>query len=592
MSRSTISTILALLSDASRSIVAVRLAITTTGQLHMTVNQVEIVLRPGVTYNLLEFAPREDWLVSRSLRDAARSGSIVAVTTDLSEVAEAQPIIADGDIPAPTGASLGDMLVFDGNGWIALAPGEDGYVLGSNGDGALPSFRAVEGVVVEGGVASTRNLVAGAGLTGGGDLSTDRTFNVVANADGSIVANANDVQVGVLATDAQHGVRGGGSVHSVAVSGGAAGFMSGTDKAKLDSDVPSTRSVLAGTGLTGGGALSDDVTVNVAAHADGSIVVAANDVRVGILATDAQHGTRGGGSIHAVAISGGAAGFMSGTDKAKLDSDVVSTRSVLAGAGLTGGGDLSADRTFNVVANADGSIVANANDIQVGILASDAQHGVRGGGTQHANAVSGGAAGFMSGTDKAKLDSDVPSTRSVIAGAGLTGGGALSGDVTVNVIANADGSVVVNANDVQVGILASDAQHGTRGGGTIHAVAVAGGAAGFLSGADKSKLDGATASLTYAASVALDFDPALAQSKTLALTGNVTFTTSNRGAGRSLTVLINSDASIRTFTFPAGWKWLGSAPPPSLAAGKYAVLSISSWGSADTDTIAAYAAEL
>ena len=80
---------------------------------------------------------------------------------------------------------------------------------------------------------ATRNLIAGNGLTGGGDLSADRTFNVVGNADGSIVANANDVQVGVLATDAQHGVRGGGTQHAVATTS-VAGFESAADKTKLD----------------------------------------------------------------------------------------------------------------------------------------------------------------------------------------------------------------------------------------------------------------------------------------------------------------------------------------------------------------------
>ncbi len=66
---------------------------------------------------------------------------------------------------------------------------------------------------------------------------------------------------------------------------------------------------------------------------------------------------------------------------------------ITAGAGLTGGGDLSANRTIDAVANADGSIVVNANDIQVGVLATDAQHGARGGGTQHAVRTA-SAAGF------------------------------------------------------------------------------------------------------------------------------------------------------------------------------------------------------
>lgn len=84
-----------------------------------------------------------------------------------------------------------------------------------------------------GGVSPTRLLTAGAGLTGGGDLSADRTFNVGANVDGSIIVNSNDVQVGVLATDAQHGVRGGGTQHAVATTSNA-GFMSADDKGKLD----------------------------------------------------------------------------------------------------------------------------------------------------------------------------------------------------------------------------------------------------------------------------------------------------------------------------------------------------------------------
>ena len=60
-----------------------------------------------------------------------------------------------------------------------------------------------------GGVPLTRTLTAGAGLTGGGSLAADRVFNAVGNADGSIVVTPDDIQVGVLATDAQHGNRGG-----------------------------------------------------------------------------------------------------------------------------------------------------------------------------------------------------------------------------------------------------------------------------------------------------------------------------------------------------------------------------------------------
>jgi hypothetical protein len=142
--------------------------------------------------------------------------------------------------------------------------------------------------------------------------------------------------------------------------------------------------------------------------------------------------------------------------------------------------------------NSDGSLIITSSTAIVGVLASDAQHGVRGGGTQHSNVVAAGAAGFMTGADKTKLDglpsAAVPTSRTVTAGTGLTGGGALSGDITLNVIANADGSIVANGDDIQVGVLATDAQHGTRGGGTQHAVAT-GGDAGFMSAADKTAHD-------------------------------------------------------------------------------------------------------
>lgn len=127
--------------------------------------------------------------------------------------------------------------------------------------------------------------------------------------------------------------------------------------------------------------------------------------------SDAQHihahGSQTVDTQHALAVAGVSHGFFDKADKTKLDglpaTAPPTTRTLTAGTGLTGGGDLSANRTFNVVANADGSITVNADDIQVGILATDAQHGARGGGTQHAVATQ-IANGFMSAADKIKSD--------------------------------------------------------------------------------------------------------------------------------------------------------------------------------------------
>jgi hypothetical protein len=97
------------------------------------------------------------------------------------------------------------------------------------------------------------------------------------------------------------------------------------------------------------------------------------------------------------------------------------------------------------------------------------------------------------------------------------------------------------------------------------------------------------AALTYATNVILDFN---AQAyKTLTATGNVTFTTTNLGSGKSVTVKLLGDSTARTLAFPS-WTFLGSAAPTTLAAtNKTAVFTVTAFGTADTNCVAAYAAE-
>ena len=94
--------------------------------------------------------------------------------------------------------------------------------------------------------------------------------------------------------------------------------------------------------------------------------------------------------------------------------------------------------------------------------------------------------------------------------------------------------------------------------------------------------------LTYAASVALDFAPSLPPLKSVTLTGDITFTTSNLLASRNISVRVIGDTVSRNLVFPAGWTWLGGATPTVLEANKTAILSLAAFSGANTGIIASW----
>lgn len=72
----------------------------------------------------------------------------------------------------------------------------------------------------------------------------------------------------------------------------------------------------------------------------------------------------------------------------------------------------------------------------------------------------------------------------------------------LNVGSPVDGSILVYDDYIQVGVI-TDAQHGQRGGGDLHALATST-TAGFMSAEDKRKVDGSTSSMLEADCAALD----------------------------------------------------------------------------------------
>lgn len=93
--------------------------------------------------------------------------------------------------------------------------------------------------------------------------------------------------------------------------------------------------------------------------------------------------------------------------------------------------------------------------------------------------------------------------------------------------------------------------------------------------------------ITYALTVNLDMQAIAGLYRTISLTGNLTFTTSNRASGRTVVLRLICDATQRNLTFPADWKFVGTKPS-NIAANKTGILTLSYFGTADADCIAAY----
>jgi hypothetical protein len=93
----------------------------------------------------------------------------------------------------------------------------------------------------------------------------------------------------------------------------------------------------------------------------------------------------------------------------------------------------------------------------------------------------------------------------------------------------------------------------------------------------------------YAASLALNFNSYGV--KRISLTGNLSLSVVNQLNNQNLLVRLDADASTRTLTFPAGWRWVGSAAPANLAANKVALLRLWSFGTEETDVVAKWEVE-
>ena len=244
---------------------------------------------------------------------------------------------------------------------------------------------------------SSVTITAGSGLTGGGDITSTRTLAVGAGT--GVTVNANDVAIG---------------------------------QAVAASSTPT----FAGLTLTGN-LISDSII-------SGSRIATTGQITGSTISASVVQATQG--TINHDSL----AGFVANEHINHTSVDIT------AGAGLTGGGDISSTRTLAVGAGT--GITVNANDVAIGqavsttsnvlfanitgsIISGSSLLGVVGTATQ-GTIDHDGLANFVANEH---IDH---SAVSVTAGDGLTGGGTIAANRTINVVGG-DG-ITANANDVAV----------------------------------------------------------------------------------------------------------------------------------------------
>lgn len=161
-------------------------------------------------------------------------------------------------------------------------------------------------------------------------------------------------------------------------------LISDAINAAVASLVPTSRNVQSGTGLVGGGDLTQNRTIQLSAASQASLA-AADAAAPATRQIFAGTGLTGGGNLtqnRTISLS-----TESQSSLAKADAAAPDTRKISTGTGLTGGGNLRDDRTISLNTASQNSL--------------------------------------------AKAEAAAPATRQIFAGAGLTGGGALTQDRTL-----------------------------------------------------------------------------------------------------------------------------------------------------------------
>lgn len=310
------------------------------------------------------------------------------------------------------------------------------------------------------------------------------------------------------------------------------------------------------------------------------------------------------------------------------------TQNILAGSGVTitpsgnkitiastGGGGGGGGTTINGQSGASQTLTVGTSGTDFAISSAANVHSF------NLPTASASARGALSSSDWSLFNGKVGSSRQILAGTGLAGGGTLAGDVTLT-LATASSSIASALTDEsgtgallfgnsptistptingvvvwQTGTRQTFAPNTTTPGFNVGAVAsdpssLSNGdiwlnststrlrtrnAGANVDVATGGQFDSVLTTVSHAANLAIDLN--VSQYQTVTLTGDTTLTTANRptSAVRAVVVFFTASGAQRVVTLNGSWKNYGSASTITIPSGKEAYLSITAFGSAETD---------